>query len=212
MASGSVQQHVTLTDVLRAHDPAATPAAHPAASMLGAQLPSRLHTPHPRMLPGRVCWDSSGRTLYAPGQIEWREAEAGSDGVSVQQHSAAAGAAGSRFFNTLAAVDLGSWAGQQQRWGPAALGAGSGGGGAALSSAPQASDAAAAGGADGRPGDAATGSGWDSSCDCRWSRVSQGGQVLHAELDPCAAAVELAAAGRAGVVVGTATGDLLWLA
>lgn len=150
---------------------------------------------------GQGCWDSSGRVLYTQGLLQfWQQAGLGSEAtVEVSP--------------TLAAVDLGSWHGRKQRW--SASSSGSGGSGSSQEFG-ELNDQASGGGGVQAGVQAAGGSQSSSSSrPQQWQgrkHLSQGGQVLHRELHWTAAATAMAAAGVCGeVLVGTRSGDALWL-
>jgi hypothetical protein len=153
------------------------------------------------------CWDCTGRVLYAQGLLQCSQ----SDVLPMYQEEASP---------SLAAVDFGSWHGRRQRWGGNTPGSSSnsssGGGG---SSANQAAALGAAGAERGQSEEAAelgSSIGQDSSRGrYRWqgqAHIGQGGQVLHRELHCSATPTAIAAAGSCGtMLVGTQTGNVLWL-
>lgn len=151
---------------------------------------------------GQGCWDSSGSVLYTQGLLQYWQENGTVFTVEVSP--------------TLAAVDFGSWHGRKQRWGSSSS---SGSNGISQGVGELNSQANGGGGeqADVQAGGAAGGSqSSGSSRQQQWQgrkHLSQGGQVLHRELHWTAAATAVAAAGSCGqMMVGTKSGDVLWLA
>jgi hypothetical protein len=195
MYSNKVVQQVSLLEL--------QPPAPAAIAGSAAQQASLLQMQAARVSGARVSWDSTGRTLFGHGLLQ-RPAAADSSG-SIR------GDAGLCFTPTLAAVDWGSLHGAQQR---------------RLAAATADDDAAAAvsdadPGVPGQEQDAGgQGAGLTtSSSSSSVARASnggvlcQGGQVVHMELHRHVAPTELAAGGgtAAGLLVGTASGDVMWL-
>jgi hypothetical protein len=107
---------------------------------------------------------------------------------------------------SLAAVDFGSWHGRQQRWLASSQAAAGGEGGVDEQQAE-----AGGAGADSQQGDISSA---EQLSDAAPGRVhwAEGGQVLHRELHRAASPTAMVAAGRGGeMLVGTHSGDVLWL-
>jgi hypothetical protein len=188
--SGQVLQQVSL---LECQDP---------PSSIAGQVPA-IDSSLLTAVGGQGCWDSSGRVIYTQGLLQyWQQSGLGSDVVIAAEVSP-----------TLVAVDFGSWHGRKQRWDTSS----SGGSGSNDSSQGLGELNSQTSGGGGEQADVQAG-GVQSSGSRRqqqWqgrTHFSQGGQVLHRELHWTAEATAMAAAGGCGeLLVGTRSGDVMWL-
>ena len=208
--SGKVLQQVPLIDTLpgkhQRHQWAATSSSNTLASQAPKASVGRLAQC------GDCCWDDSGKVLYAQGLLQ-RGVGLGQQGLEGTTAPAASA--------TLAAVDFGSWHGRHQRWCGGQENSDTGGrsqadaAGVGFSGEHTGRDAGRGDGVSQDPAGSSGGDSERSSSDLRLQqrgRLCQGGQVLHRELHWSAAPTVLAAAGDGGqMLVGTISGDLLWL-